>query len=693
MQSETPRFSGKSRNIGRSTLIVTISFLLALGAVVSHAVQHHYFSGFEFNFYAVLSLLPIAVNIFIIFMIMRLRGRSEEAVWFVLYLCGITVAGLGEAFQRLSTSPEAAVYWFQFNGLGFILMPIAYYLFVFAYVRPLRMQSPLLIPSLLTSASVMVFFFVATNQFYNLDPQALVTYPWGLNPPTGPLFPILLAWVEMLLFVAFITLVHFYRHVTSDLLRRQSRVYIWAILIPIIGGSISDGILPLLDINVVVPLSIFLSTCTSVVAYYGLRRYRLFQINPTIFAENVIRTMNEAVIVTNKQYRIDFVNREAERLLGTPSQDLSGRDIGGLFDTGSWKAISRFSGNSGNSRAGDTDIGKLQVVNRSGENIPVRVYTSRLDEGSDTEAYIFIISDISDITASYHQLELSAERIRSQYSQLQENQVTMQRLLQESKDLQKQLQHEKENVEHTVEVRTAELREARDKLKASDEMKSEFIMLSSHNLRTPLAIMKSSVELLADNEALTEQQKYMVHALTSSTDRLGEFVEDLLTIATLEAGDQLKLVPTRLDEITIPLIQETKAMAVAKGLDFQFTIDSKDVRISANTLRLRGAIRNILHNAVNFTSKGGVHLHIRHTSSLVTIVVEDSGIGIAPEELPRMFTKFHRGSSALTYNYQGVGIGLYLTKLVVEEHHGQITVKSKPGEGSAFTITLPVAQD
>ncbi|MDB5181655.1 MAG: amtb 2 [Candidatus Saccharibacteria bacterium] len=676
----------------RSALIVAFSLLVTIFTVTFYALRHPQALDLQYNPYAVLSFLPIAINIWIIILIVRLRTQSEEAVWFVLYLCGITIAGLGEALQRMSAQPDAAVFWFQLNGLGFMLMPIAYYLFVFSYVKPLRSQSPLLVPSLMTGLCVMILFFVGTNQFYNLVPSAMVSYPWGFNPPTGPLFGILFLWVELLLLVAFFTLFRFYRRVSSDLLRRQSRVYIWAILIPIIGGSITDGLLPLLNYNSIVPLSIFLSTGTSVVAYYGLRRYRLFQVNPSLFAENVIRTMHEAVVVTNTQFKIDFANREAQSLLHANSANLSGTDISTYFTPDSWQTILQAEQNEkrGMESLSEADFGKLTIMDTAGNNIPIRIYTSRLEEGTPNEAYIFIISDISDITASYHQLEDSAARIRTQNQLLQENQVTMERLLAESQNLQKQLQHEKENVEHTVEVRTAELREARDKLEAADELKSEFIMLSSHNLRTPLSIMRSSVELLADNPSLAADQKAIIHSLTNGTDRLGELIEDLLTIATLEAGDQSRLEPTKLGDIISPLVSEAESIAESKGLVFKPSIPTTDIVVNANAPRLRGAIRNILHNAVNFTTEGEVRLRVSTSENKLRIIVEDSGIGIPPEELPKLFTKFHRATSTLVYDYQGKGIGLYLAKLVVEEHNGKIFAESTLGKGSAFTMELPI---
>ncbi|MDB5166227.1 MAG: hybrid sensor histidine kinase/response regulator [Candidatus Saccharibacteria bacterium] len=672
----------------RSVFIISISLLLVSLATIVYSIQQTSVSDFHFNPFAILSFLPLAVNVFIIVMIMRLRARSEESVWFVMYVCALSVACLGEGLQRLSVQPEGALFWFHLNSIGFAIMPMAYYLFAFSYVKPLRLQSPLLIPSLFISAGIIIFYFSSTGLFFATDPSSAFYMPWGYNALTTNWFPILLIWIEMLMGVALLTLIRFYRRTSSDLLKRQSRVYIWAILIPLVGGTITDGILPLFGINSIVPSSLFLSTVTSIFAYYGLHKYRSFQINPAEFAANVISTMQEAVIVTGSDYKIDFVNKEAERLFGISSAELTGQHISNGFVPESWAAITHHHKPAADPTK-DDPIDKLLAINGAGEQVPVNVYTSLLDEGKQNEAYIFIIADISDITESYHQLEASTARIRSQNDMLQQNQITMQRLLQESKDLQEQLRHEKENVEHTVEVRTAELREARDELKASDQLKSEFIMLSSHNLRTPLTIMRGSIEMLTNDESASAQQKTMINVLASSTERLGEFVEDLLTIATLEAGDQSKLTPTKLGDIVAPLIKEARTMAEAKDILFTDVQAQDDIYVNANALRLRGAIRNILHNAVHFTSKGQIMMKIDVTDDTCRIVVSDTGIGIAADELPKLFTKFHRGTSTMEFNYEGEGIGLYLTKLVVEEHHGQITADSVLGSGTTLTVSLP----
>jgi PAS domain S-box-containing protein len=688
MPDKTKQHQGLPTFSITSSFIIWLSLLLPLASMVLYFMLFQSTDDLQFSPYAVLSFLPLAINIFIIVLIKRLRTRSEESVWFVLYLAAVSIACFGEGMQRLSTTPDMALYWYQLNGIGYALIPLAYYLFVFSYVRPLRLQSPLLIPSILCGAVFMLFYFVSTNLILSYDVDKLVLNPWGYTLPSGPGFLIFVVWLESLLVTAVVTLFRFGRKTTNTLERQQAKIYIWAVLIPLVGGTITDALMPAIGVNDVLPTSMFLSTCTSIVAYYGLRRFRSFQVNPAEFAGNVVRTMQEAVIVTKEDSTITFVNKEAERLLGLPASEILGSTLKSRFDEATWQLI-RKSDESAEDIPVNT-VDRLRLKDAHNQRVPVRVQVSAVEATSPAGEYVFVIADISDITQSYHKLQESAVRIGVQKDELEENQVTMQRLLDEAKSLQVQLEDEKENIEHTVEVRTAELREARDKIEASDKLKSEFIMLSSHNLRTPLTIMGTSMELLqASRDNLTDGQKKTFEILSSSIEQLSGFVEDLLTISTLEAGDELSRVPVQVGKIIAPLIDETRDIAMAKNLAFYDDISAGDALIDANEMRLRGAVRNLLHNAVKFTQSGDIRLTVTADETTVRLAVQDTGIGISTEELPHLFEKFHRGTSTLVYDYQGVGIGLYLSKLVVTEHGGTVNVDSTEGSGSTFTIELP----
>jgi signal transduction histidine kinase len=182
-----------------------------------------------------------------------------------------------------------------------------------------------------------------------------------------------------------------------------------------------------------------------------------------------------------------------------------------------------------------------------------------------------------------------------------------------------------------------------------------------------------------------------VQNLEQSVQRLSQYTEDLLVIGSIEAGDTSDLKSVTLHEVLDPLVQQTQSLAKAKKLKFTTTIEPPEtLELRANPRRLQSALWNLLDNAIKFTAKGSVELAVTKQDKQVAITVSDTGIGIAPEEIPQLFTRFHRGTSILEYNYEGEGIGLALAKLVITEHGGTISVISKLDSGTTFTVTLPL---
>ncbi len=184
----------------------------------------------------------------------------------------------------------------------------------------------------------------------------------------------------------------------------------------------------------------------------------------------------------------------------------------------------------------------------------------------------------------------------------------------------------------------------------------------------------------------------MLKALQAGSVRLGSLIEDLLTISQLEAGDKLSLSSVDLKEFMKPIEEESQVLASTSHNKFEVHLPDGKPMIQVNPGRLATAIMNLLNNAFKFTKEGTVTLAVKTSNDRLVIEVKDTGIGIAHEEIPKLFTKFHRGGSdkGLAYNFSGEGIGLYLTKLIVDEHSGTIKVDSELGKGSTFTVSLPL---
>lgn len=229
------------------------------------------------------------------------------------------------------------------------------------------------------------------------------------------------------------------------------------------------------------------------------------------------------------------------------------------------------------------------------------------------------------------------------------------------------------------------------KLRDADKLKSEFLIIASHNLRTPLTVITGNTELL-ESTNLPPEAKKLLASLKARGQELRSLAEDMLTIAQIEGGEDIDK-----DAPVINLVDfinkkqpafNTEAMS--KSVKLSVVVPQLNIPLRINERYLEQIIGNVVDNAIKFTpSNGKVSLRILPENNRVTIKVQDSGIGIAKNELEKLFTKFHRGTSVMEYNYEGTGLGLYLTKLLLERHGGGVSVESTVGQGSTFTLYLP----
>lgn len=242
---------------------------------------------------------------------------------------------------------------------------------------------------------------------------------------------------------------------------------------------------------------------------------------------------------------------------------------------------------------------------------------------------------------------------------------------------------------HAVNVMADSLKEDIAKLKAVDELKNEFLIITSHNLRTPLTIIKAYIETLESMQT-DEKLKKIIDPIKLSAMRLDGFAEDVLTISTFEAGRNiLQPEPTQMKPVLDKIADDFSALASQKQLDFTANIQTT-ASVNLSKSHFRSALWNLLDNAYKFTDNHGkVSLEAHDSNGQIHIAVKDTGTGIPESEIPKLFTKFHRANDVMVYNYEGTGIGLYIAKIIIEQHGGTITVESVEGEGSSFTITLP----
>lgn len=244
-----------------------------------------------------------------------------------------------------------------------------------------------------------------------------------------------------------------------------------------------------------------------------------------------------------------------------------------------------------------------------------------------------------------------------------------------------------------TEQRQAEmLRRARDMADARNQAKSDFLANMSHELRTPLNAILGLSQMLQRQlyGELNAKQKEYIDAIRSSSDHLLSLINDILDLSKVEAGKQelcyTEIIVADLCKYCLKIVQER---AYEKGIQLTQEIDSEVKTCMADERRLKQILLNLLSNAVKFTPEGEVSLIVKKQSQGIAFTVADTGIGIAAENLPLIFEPFQQIENALNAQVQGTGLGLALTRNLVQLHGREITVESILNQGSRFTICLP----
>ena len=261
----------------------------------------------------------------------------------------------------------------------------------------------------------------------------------------------------------------------------------------------------------------------------------------------------------------------------------------------------------------------------------------------------------------------------------------------ERKQLEEQLSFLNAELELRVRARTAELEQANIRLKELDRLKSLFIATTSHELRTPLnsIIGFISMTLQELSGGLNDEQKDNLSRAYGSALHLLSLVSDVIDIARIEAGKaEIFVEHVLLDRVVSEATGAVAPQLRSRGLTLEVEVPS-GTALFTDRKRLLQCLINLLGNAVKFTEKGGVRVMARSTDDAVELSVSDTGIGIARQDLARLFEPFERLESRLRVKTGGTGLGLYLTrKLCTDILQGTISVQSKEREGTTFTLTV-----
>lgn len=364
----------------------------------------------------------------------------------------------------------------------------------------------------------------------------------------------------------------------------------------------------------------------------------------------VLASLDEAVLVLDLEAcKVLDANLAAKSTFGFSQRDLAGMPLQEVFvlepDDGAFckQVISALK-----SRGAFNWRGELQ--RKAGSVFPAKVYAHALESNYGADRAVCVVSDLTDLVQTQNERIVQARR---------------------------------------------ELDLAEKAFRESDALKRNFINAVSHELRTPLSSFTGYLEFLEDELSgpLTEQQRAYVTQLQDATARLQRLVDDLLDFARIEAGS-FHLVEQRanLGPLVRSEVQSLQPLAKEAQVSLKVVVPKAPIAVRMDARRIGQVLLNLVGNAIKFSHPGGlVTVSLIRRDLEAEVEVSDTGAGIAPEHLGRLFEKFYQVDPSLTRTHGGAGLGLAISKSIVEAHGGKIGVTSELGRGSVFRFSLPLA--
>ncbi len=246
-----------------------------------------------------------------------------------------------------------------------------------------------------------------------------------------------------------------------------------------------------------------------------------------------------------------------------------------------------------------------------------------------------------------------------------------------------------------LEQLTVALTEQSAQLVALNNAKDEFISLASHQLRTPATGVKQYIGMALEGYAgnVSPKVRKFLQKAYESNERQITIVNDLLQVAQVDAGKvALQKEPIDLVMLTSSVIHEQMSRFAAREQTVTFKPQLANFTVMADPSRLRMVLENLVDNASKYTPEGrSISVRLQHTTHKALIVIQDKGVGIATADIDRIFRKFSRIDNPLSVHVGGSGLGLYWVKKIVDLHGGTVSVRSRPGHGSTFTVSLPIS--
>ena len=541
------------------------------------------------------------------------------------------------AFRHLSTDPLTTLFWSKSIFLWpFVITACANFILVFIERTDLREKNYvkiiLVTPAIVLSAIWLFTDYLTAN---------MVKEDWGWRVDvdlTTPIPSLIIIWSFIIVSGILYSTFGYYQTLNIPRLKNQANIVLLAILNLILFIILSEVIFKFLKLDYP-PLTAIGFAVTSILIAYSMIKYKLFRINPEIAARNILTSMSDALFLLDPKGTIHLVNDSTLSLLGyLDSKEIIGKLFQDFIQLQKEHEdiIEKFF-----SVDGETTT---TLISKMGSIIPVSIKSSLISEDKD-QAVNAIVLLCRDITI---QIKIEEERVLAE---------------QNRKELEKR--------------------------------RIDFISMTSHELRTPLTSIKGYTDLLTrmnkDTEDLT--MKNSLKAMDKNIARLERLIEGVIDVSQIDE-QRFRIIREKRDLISF--LTETLSPYLNQ-VDSRVNFDSNSnnseaIYVNIDSDRIAQVINNLIENGLKNSPKNGgmVDIKVKSSEKAAKVFVTDHGAGIASSDLDKIFERFV--SIPTKYSVKGSGIGLYVSRMIIEAHSGSLTVSSQGlDKGSTFVIELPIS--
>ncbi len=470
--------------------------------------------------------------------------------------------------------------------------------------------------------------------------------------------------------------------------KKQAGIIFTSVLISLILGSLTDVLLPNLNIKSIPPMANLFTLVWAAGLVYAIDRYKLMTITPAVAAEKIISTMADSLVLLDKQGEIVFVNKSLIDSSGYHKNELKKKSIDILFKEKDFKGILL------NKAAKGEDIrnSELNIETKNGIRIPVLFSSSNVkDNAGGLAGIVCIAKDITERKKTEMDLKIQNEEVLQQSEELTAQAEEIHVHVENLREANELLIDE----QRVIEMQSKQLKEVNEQLTILNTTKDKFFSIIAHDLKNPFnSILGFSEMLYFKYEKLSEDKKHKyIEAIHLSSKKVFELLENLLQWARTQTKN-IAFHPEEfeLKEVVVSNIELMKELLEKKQIIINNNLP-EDIKIYADQNMIKTVIRNLLSNSIKFTEKGKITIDLSVNSDFCKVMISDTGIGIPDSELESIFEIGYSKSTPGTHDESGTGLGLIICKEFVEKNGGSIGVESVIDKGSRFYFTLPLATE